>query len=96
MKWMVFWRHWQVSRYEPTLTKLLILFKLVTVNLHTRRISCVNAFYFKKGLELFRQRDATHLEGCLAVRLKSAPQGAWELSMDDMNKLVAKLKPYSV
>jgi antitoxin (DNA-binding transcriptional repressor) of toxin-antitoxin stability system len=48
---------------------------------------------FKEGSELLRLRHAAWLEGFLAARLKNRPQGVSELSMDDMNKLVAELRP---
>jgi hypothetical protein len=48
---------------------------------------------FKEGSELLRLRHAVLLEGYLAARLKNAPQGASELSMDGINKLVAELRP---
>jgi PHD/YefM family antitoxin component YafN of YafNO toxin-antitoxin module len=50
-------------------------------------------FSFKEGSELLSLRHAARLEGYLAARLKNAPQGASELSMDDMNKLVVELRP---
>ena len=48
---------------------------------------------FKEGSELLRLRRAARLEGYFAARLKNRPQGVTELSMDDMNKLVAELRP---
>ena len=48
---------------------------------------------FKEGSELLRLRRATRLEGYFAVRLKNRPQGVSGLSMDDINKLVTKLRP---
>jgi hypothetical protein len=48
---------------------------------------------FKEGSELLAQRHVTRLDDYLAARLKNVPQGASELSMDDMNKLVAELRP---
>lgn len=50
-------------------------------------------FSFKEGSELLRLRHAARLEGYLAVRLKNVSQGVSELSMDDVNKLVAELRP---
>jgi hypothetical protein len=50
-------------------------------------------FSFKEGSKLMRLRQAARLEGYTAARLKNAPQGASELSMDDINKLVVELKP---
>ena len=50
-------------------------------------------FSFKEGSELLRLRHAVRLEGYFATRLKNRPQGVSELSMDDMNKLVAELRP---
>ena len=50
-------------------------------------------FSFKEGSELLRLRHAARLEGYLAARLKNLPQGVSELSMDDMNKLVAEFRP---
>ena len=47
---------------------------------------------FKEGSELLRLRHAARLEGYLAARLKNRPQGVSELSMDDVNKLVADLR----
>jgi PHD/YefM family antitoxin component YafN of YafNO toxin-antitoxin module len=49
-------------------------------------------FSFKEGSELIRLRHAVRLEGYLAARLKNVPQSASELSMDDINKLVAELR----
>jgi hypothetical protein len=49
-------------------------------------------FSFKEGSKLLRLRHAVRLEGYLAARLKNVPQSASELSMDDINKLVAELK----
>jgi antitoxin (DNA-binding transcriptional repressor) of toxin-antitoxin stability system len=48
---------------------------------------------FKEGSKLLRLRDAKRLEDYLAARLKNAPQDVSKLSMDDMNKLVAELRP---
>jgi antitoxin (DNA-binding transcriptional repressor) of toxin-antitoxin stability system len=48
---------------------------------------------FKEGSELLRLRHVVRLEGYFAARLKNRPQGVSELSMDDMNKLVAELRP---
>ena len=53
-------------------------------------------FSFKEGSELLRLRHAARLEGYFAARLKNLPQGVSELSMDDINKLVAELRPLSV
>ena len=50
-------------------------------------------FSFKDGSELLRLRRAARLEGSFAARLKNRPQGVSELSMDDINKLVTKLRP---
>jgi hypothetical protein len=48
---------------------------------------------FKEGSELIRLRDAARLDVYLAARKKNAPQSASELSMDDINKFVAELRP---
>ena len=48
---------------------------------------------FKEGSELLRLRHAARLEGYFTARLKNLPQGVSELSVDDMNKLVAELRP---
>ena len=48
---------------------------------------------FKEGSELLRLRHVVRLEDYFAARLKNHPQGVSELSMDDMNKLVAELRP---
>jgi len=50
-------------------------------------------FSFKEGSELLRLRPEARLESYLAARLKNLPQGVSELSMDDINKLVAELWP---
>ena len=50
-------------------------------------------FSFKEGSELLRLRHAARLEGFLAARLKNLPQGVSELPMNDINKLVAELRP---
>ena len=50
-------------------------------------------FSSKDGTELTRQRDIARLDGYLAKRLKNAPQSVSELSIDEINKLVAELRP---
>jgi antitoxin (DNA-binding transcriptional repressor) of toxin-antitoxin stability system len=50
-------------------------------------------FSFKEGSDLLRLRHAARLDGYLAERLKNVTQGVSELSMDDVNKLVAELRP---
>jgi PHD/YefM family antitoxin component YafN of YafNO toxin-antitoxin module len=47
---------------------------------------------FKEVSKLLRLHHAVRLEGYLAARLKNVPQSASELSMDDINKLVAELR----
>jgi antitoxin (DNA-binding transcriptional repressor) of toxin-antitoxin stability system len=48
---------------------------------------------FKEVSKLLRLRHAVRLEGYLAARLKNRPQGVSELSMDDIHKLIAELRP---
>ena len=50
-------------------------------------------FSFKEGSELLRLRHAARLDGYLAKRLKNASQSVSELSIDEINKLVAELRP---
>ncbi len=48
-------------------------------------------FSFKEGSELLRLRHITRLDGYYAKRVVSLAERAPELSIDDMNKLVAEL-----
>jgi antitoxin (DNA-binding transcriptional repressor) of toxin-antitoxin stability system len=50
-------------------------------------------FSFKEGSKLLLLRHAARLEGYYAKRLENVPQGVSELSMDDIHKLVAELRP---
>jgi PHD/YefM family antitoxin component YafN of YafNO toxin-antitoxin module len=50
-------------------------------------------FSFKEGSKLLRLRHAARLEDYYAKRIKNVPQGVLELSIDDIHKLVAGLRP---
>jgi antitoxin (DNA-binding transcriptional repressor) of toxin-antitoxin stability system len=52
----------------------------------------VMLFSFNEGSELLRLRHAARLEDYYAKRVKNVPQGVSELSMDDINKLVAEFR----
>ncbi|MEQ1534815.1 MAG: type II toxin-antitoxin system prevent-host-death family antitoxin [Burkholderiaceae bacterium] len=49
-------------------------------------------FSFKEGSELLRLRHAARIDGYYAKRVESLLQSPPELSMDNINKLVAELR----